>query len=158
MTKRLTNDENAVSISVGTMLLFSVTVVTLILVVNSFYSMMDREGSIVTRNQFEIHGNDMALQIANIDTAILIANNHGGKVENLSYRFSLPSAIADKQYSVEIKNDTSEIVFSSEKRYDTTVKVSYVTSIANVSSTKMYSGPDYFEFYYNSDSNLIELR
>ncbi|SFM67441.1 DUF7266 family protein [Methanolobus profundi] len=158
MTKRLINDERAVSISVGTMLIFAITVTTMIIVISSFYTMIDREGDMVMRNQFEIHGNDLALQISNIDTTVQIVNNSGGKVENVSFRFSLPQTIVDEQYSIEFKNDTNEIIFESKRGYNNQVKVSYVTSEVDVASTTLFSGPDNFEFYYNPDSNLIEVR
>ncbi len=158
MIRRIIDDENAVSISLGTILMFSITVVTLIVVISSFYTMMDRHEDSVTRNQFEIHGNDLALQISNIDTAVQITNNYGGKTENISSLFSLPPKIADNQYSIEFSNNSKEIIFESGDEAETEVKVSYVTSAVNISSKKIYSGPDHFEFYYDKDSNLIKIR
>lgn len=158
MIKKFINDEKAVSISVSTMLLFSITVITLIVVISSFYTMMDREGYMVTRNQFEIHGNDLALQISNIDTAVQVTKDQGGTVENISYSFSLPPTIADHQYSIEFANSSNEIIFESQGKTESVVRVTYVTTEVEVSSMKMYSGPDKFEFYYNSTSNMIEVH
>jgi FlaG/FlaF family flagellin (archaellin) len=158
MKKRITDDENAVSISVGTVLMLSITVITLVVVIGSFYTMMDRHEHAVTRDQFEIHGNDMALQISNIDTAVQITNNYGGKAENISYHFSLPPTIARHQYSIELSNSTREIIFRSQSGPGTEVKVTYVTSTTDVASNKIYSGQDYFELYYDANSNLIGIR
>jgi hypothetical protein len=120
--------------------------------------MMDRHERSVARDQFEIHGNDLALQISNIDTAVQITNNYGGKAENISYQFSLPAAIARHQYSIELSNSTREIIFRSESGPETEVKITYVTSTSSVASNKVYSGQDYFELYYDANSNLIGIR
>jgi FlaG/FlaF family flagellin (archaellin) len=158
MIKRIIDDDNAVSISVGTVLMLSITVITLVVVIGSFYTMMDRHEQGVTRDQFEIHGNDLALQISNIDTAVQVTNNYGGKAENISYQFSLPPTIARHEYSIEFSNSTREIVFKSEGGPETEVKVTYVTSTTGIASNKVYSGQDHFELYYNANSNLIEIR
>ncbi|SDG29285.1 hypothetical protein SAMN04488589_2613 [Methanolobus vulcani] len=158
MIKKIKDDDNAVSISVGTVLMLSITVITLVVVVGSFYTMMDRHERSVARDQFEIHGNDLALQISNIDTAVQITNNYGGKAENISYQFSLPAAIARHQYSIELSNSTREIIFRSESGPETEVKITYVTSTSSVASNKVYSGQDYFELYYDANSNLIGIR
>jgi hypothetical protein len=158
-TKKFTRDERAVSLSVGFMLTLAITLITTMVLISSFYTMMDRAEHTVMRDEFEIHGNDISLQISNIDTAIQITNNAGGKVESINYQLILPDTIANKQYSVEFSGHpgTKEIIFESEGREESKVKVAYTTNDVNVTPTKLYSGSSDFVLHYNATSNMLEI-
>jgi FlaG/FlaF family flagellin (archaellin) len=154
----LASDERAVSISVGFMLTLTITVITTMILISSFYAMMDRAEQTVMRDEFEIHGNDISLQISNIDTAVQITNNAGGRVESITYQLTLPDTIANKQYSVEFSDHPKEIIFESEGRDETRVKVSYKTQAINVTNTTLYSGSSDFFLHYNATSNMLEIH
>lgn len=157
LSMELARDERAVSLSVGFMLTMTITVITTMILISSFYAMMDRAEHTVMRDEFEIHGNDISLQISNIDTAVQITNNAGGKVESITYKLTLPDKIANKQYSVEFPSNSTEIVFESEGRDETRVKVSYTTRAINITPTKLYSGSNEFLLHYNATSNMLEI-
>jgi FlaG/FlaF family flagellin (archaellin) len=158
-TKKFTRDERAVSLSVGFMLTLAITLITTMVLISSFYTMMDRAEHTVMRDEFEIHGNDISLQISNIDTAVQITNNAGGRVESITYQLILPDTIANKQYSVEFSGHpgTKEIIFESEGREESKVKVAYTTNAVNVTPTKLYSGSNDFVLHYNATSNMLEI-
>ncbi len=157
MMRQFRNDERAVSISVGFILTFTITVLTMIVVVNSFYTMMDRAEQSIMRDEFEIHGNDMALQLSNIDTAVQITRNAGGEVGSFFFQLPLPDEIAGQQYSMEISNQTNEIIFESHGKDATRVKVPYKVHQTNVASVKLFSGSDDFILHYDPASNMIEI-
>ncbi|MDI3539074.1 MAG: hypothetical protein PWQ52_197, partial [Methanolobus sp.] len=64
LSMELARDERAVSLSVGFMLTMTITVITTMILISSFYAMMDRAEHTVMRDEFEIHGNDISLQIS----------------------------------------------------------------------------------------------
>ncbi|WMW26214.1 hypothetical protein RE474_05745 [Methanolobus sediminis] len=150
-------DEKAVSISVGFVLTLSITVITMMVVISSFYTMMDRAEQTIMRDEFEIHGNDMALQLSNIDTAVQITRNAGGDVGSFYFKLSLPDEIAGQQYSMEISNQTNEIIFESHGKDATRVKVPYQVQEVEVASVKLFSGSNEFVLNYDPSSNMIEV-
>ena len=111
----------------------------MIVVMNSFYTMIDRAEQTIMRDEFEIHGNDMALQMSNIDTTVQITR------------------IAGQQYSMEISNQTNEIIFESHGKDATRVKVPYKVHETDVASAKLFSGSDDFILHYDPASNMIEI-
>ncbi|WP_342303919.1 hypothetical protein [Methanolobus sp. ZRKC5] len=157
MIRQFKDDEKAVSISVGFILTLAITVITMMVVISSFYSMMDRAEQTIMRDEFEIHGNDMALQISNIDTAVQITRNAGGEVGSFFFQLPLPDEIAGQQYSMELSNQTNEIIFESHGKDATRVKVPYKVHETEVASVKLFSGSDEFILYYDPASNMIEI-
>ncbi|MCQ6961718.1 DUF7266 family protein [Methanolobus chelungpuianus] len=156
-SRNLVLDDRAVSLSVGFILTLTITVIATIVLINSFYALMDRAEHTVMRDEFEIHGNDISLQISNIDTAVQLTNNTGGKVENIAYQLTLPDTIANKEYSVEFSDHPKEIIFESEEREETRVSVSYTTREVSIKPTKIYSGSSDFILHYNTTSNMLEI-
>ncbi|WP_406655742.1 hypothetical protein V7O62_08090 [Methanolobus sp. ZRKC2] len=157
MIRQFKDDERAISVSVGFVLTLAITVITMVVVISSFYDMIDRAEHTIMRDEFEIHGNDMALQISNIDTAVQITKNAGGEVGSFFFELPLPDEIAGQQYSMEISNQTSEIIFESHGKYATRVKVPYKVHETEVASVKLFSGSDDFILYYDPDTNMIEI-
>lgn len=157
MMRQLIDDEKAVSVSVGFVLTLSITVITMVVVISSFYTMMDRAEQTVMRDEFEIHGNDMALQISNIDTAVQITRNAGGEVGSFFFILPLPDEIAGQQYSVELSNQTNEIIFESHGKDATRIKVPYKVHETEVESVKLFSGSNEFILYYDPASNMIKI-
>lgn len=157
MMRQLGDDERAVSVSVGFVLTLSITVITMVVVISSFYTMMDRAEQTVMRDEFEIHGNDMALQISNIDTAVQITRNAGGEVGSFFFILPLPDEIAGQQYSVELSNQTNEIIFESHGKDATRVKVPYKVHETEVESVKLFSGSNEFILHYEPASNMIKI-
>lgn len=155
--RNLHPDENAVSISIGFILTFSITVLMLVTVLSSFYSLMDQAQQTVTRDEFEIHGTDIAVRIATIDTIVGSANNSGSEIMEITYKLSLPGKIAGKPYSIEFDNNTKDIVFLSDERDETIVKVPYYTDNVAVLSTTLYSLKEEYVITYEPTTNTIEI-
>lgn len=155
MIRQFRNDERAVSISVGFVLTLSITIITMMVVISSFYDMMDRAEHTIMRDEFEIHGNDMALQMSNIDTIVQMTASAGGELGSFFFKLPLPDEIAGQQYSMEISNQTNEIIFESYGKDATRVKVPYQVHETEVASVKLFSGSDEFILYYDQDSNMI---
>lgn len=155
MIRQFRDDEKAVSISVGFILTLSITVITMVVVINSFYGMIDRAEQTIMRDEFEIHGNDMALQISNIDATVQITRNAGGELGSFFFELPLPDEIAGQQYSMEISNQTSEIIFESHGKDATRVKVPYKIHETEIASVKLYSGSDDFILHYDPASDMI---
>ena len=157
MKRDILNDDNAVSISVGFILTFSITVIAFLMIMQTFYGMLYQAEHTVLREEFEIHGNDIAVQLTNIDTIVNVTLSSGGDIGEIRYDVSLPDKIAGSYYSVEFSNLTSEITFNSDDRLETTVKIPYVTQTTIVSSTKIYSAAGEHYLLYNPSTNLIEV-
>ena len=157
MKRDILNDENAVSISVGFILTFSITVIAFLMIMQTFYGMLYQAEHTVLREEFEIHGNDIAVQLTNIDTIVNVTLSSGGDIGEIRYDISLPDKIAGSYYSVEFSNLTSEITFNSDDRLETTAKIPYVTQTTTVSSTKIYSAAGEHYLLYNPSTNLIEV-
>ncbi len=155
--KRLRNDENAVSLSIGFILTFSITVLVLVTILTSFYSLMNQAEQTVMRDEFEIHGSDLAVKITTIDTIAGTAINSGATVGEIRYDVSLPEKIAGKHYEIELSNTTNDIIISSEERDETRVKVPFSTDDATVLSTTLYSSQGEFQIVYNPSTNTIEM-
>lgn len=157
MKGNLLNDENAVSISIGFILTFGITVIAFILILNSFYSMMGQAEQTVMREEFEIHGNDIAVKLTNIDNIVGIAGTAGSNYQEISYDLTLPDKIAGQYYSIEFSNQSREIILSSHERSETTVKIPYATRTVDVASTTIYSAAGSHYLFYSTTTNIIEV-
>ncbi|MDF1533899.1 MAG: hypothetical protein P1P69_05285 [Methanosarcinaceae archaeon] len=157
MKKDILNDDNAVSISIGFILTFTITVIAFLMIMQTFYGMLYQAEHTVLREEFEIHGNDIAVQLTNIDAIVNVSLSSGGSIGEIRYEVSLPDKIAGSYYSVEFSNLTSEIIFGSDDRLETIAKIPYVTQTTTVSSTKIYSAAGEHYLLYNPSTNLIEV-
>ncbi|WP_406660501.1 hypothetical protein V7O66_11715 [Methanolobus sp. ZRKC3] len=155
--KRLVIDENAVSLSIGFILTFSITVLVLVTILTSFYSLMGQAEQTIMRDEFEIHGNDIAVQIAAIDTLVGSAKETGSTLGILTYELTVPDRIAGEIYSVEFANQTEEIIFISEEREETRVKIPYSTEDTTVISSTLHSSAGRHQMVYDPVKNTIEI-
>ncbi|QLC48773.1 hypothetical protein HWN40_00005 [Methanolobus zinderi] len=155
--RSLTDDENAVSISIGFILTFSITVLVLVTILTSFYSLMDQAEQTVMRDEYEIHGNDIAVKITTIDTMAGNAIRSGSDIGEIRYSLSLPEKIAGQTYSIEFSNTTNDIVFASEDRDETRVKIPFSTEDTTVLPTTLYSSKSEYSIVYNPDARTIEI-
>lgn len=155
--RSLKEDENAVSISIGFILTFSITVLVLVVILMSFYSLMDQAEQTVMRDQFEIHGNDIAVKITTIDTMAGTAMRSGSDIGEIRYQLSLPDKIAGKPYSIEFSNTTHDIIFISEERDETRAKIPFSTEDTTLLSTTIYSSKGEYQISYDPSANTIEI-
>ena len=155
--KQLYTDSKAVSTSTGFILTFVITIITFILVMQSSYGLMDQAEHTVMREEFEIHGNNIALQLTKIDTMVGLVNNGGGEIIDHRSELMIPIRIANEYYYVEFSNQTREIIFESNERSETRVQVAFDIENTNIMSTTLSSASGDHFLLYNSTSNVIEI-
>lgn len=155
--KQFYTDNKAVSTSVGFILTFVITIITFILVMQSSYGLMDQAEHTIMREEFEIHGNNIALQLAKIDTMVGLVNNGGGEIIDHRSELMIPIRIANEYYYVEFSNQTREIIFESNERSETRVQVAFDIENTNIMSTTLSSASGDHFLLYNSTSNVIEI-
>jgi spore germination protein YaaH len=118
---------------------------------------MDQAEQTVMRDEYEIHGNDIAVKITTIDTMAGNAIRSGSDIGEIRYSLSLPEKIAGQTYSIEFSNTTNDIVFASEDRDETRVKIPFSTEDTTVLPTTLYSSKSEYSIVYNPDARTIEI-
>lgn len=158
MIKEILKDDSAVSVSMGFILTFTITVLAMVMVMNTFFAMTDNTEHSVMAEQSEIYGNGIALQIMNIDTMANFSSKAGMSPGEIRRDLELPDKIAGQHYSVEFSNTTNEITFSSQKSGDVLTKVEFVNLTTGVESTTIYSAAGEHYLLYNPTTNIIEVH
>ena len=155
---KLLKDETAVSISVGFILTFVISVIALVTVLTSFYTLMDRAEQTVMRSEFEIHGNDISMQIASIDALVAVMNNSGAYMGVLEYELNLPDQIAGEYYSVSVVNSSHEIMLQSSDKAETKVMIPYSTNNIVVVESTIFSEAGRHYMTYDPVQRTLEMR
>lgn len=107
---RIINDERAVTVTLETILLFTITVMLLGMVMLAFNSINDRASETVMKEQYTSIGNDIASKILDMDVEIK-ASLLEDSVVVIRKDLNLPPLIANKPYVIEIS--TGKITVSS---------------------------------------------
>ncbi|AEH61310.1 hypothetical protein Mzhil_1471 [Methanosalsum zhilinae DSM 4017] len=157
----LIDDESAVSVSVGFIITFSVTAIVLVLIMNSFFVMMNQTEDGVTRDEFEMYGSMISSKLSAMDNLIYTVEVNGGEVGELRYELNLPLKIAGNYYSVHVLSEDSEILFVSEGISGTMVSVPYSVNSADVAPTDLYISGNKIYLVYNPSNksdNYIEIQ
>ncbi|WP_445474699.1 DUF7266 family protein [Methanococcoides methylutens] len=156
--KQIFHDNRAVATSVGFILTFAITVITFVLVMNASYNMMEQAEQTVMREEFEIHGSNIALQITEMETIVNMTSSAGGEIGDLRYEVLLPLKVANDYYSVEFSNQTNEMIFESHGRDETRVKIPYGLKSIGLMNTTISSATGEHYMLYNSTVNMIEIH
>ncbi|MDF1531767.1 MAG: Ig-like domain-containing protein [ANME-2 cluster archaeon] len=98
---RIMNDEQAVTVTLETILLFTITVMMLGMVMLAFNSINDRASETVMKEQYASIGNDVASKIVDMDVEIKASLLKDSVVE-IQKELNLPPLIANKPYEIEI--------------------------------------------------------
>lgn len=98
---RIINDERAVTVTLETILLFTITVMMLGMVMLSFQSINERASETVMGEQYASIGNDVATKIVDMDVEIKASLTEDSVID-VRKEINLPSLIADKPYEIEI--------------------------------------------------------
>jgi hypothetical protein len=151
--ENMIRNEDAVSISLGFILMFSITVVVFCSVVLSFYTLSQNSEKAAMQSSFEILGSELAVRITTMDTLVSISNSYGGTVNSLEYDFSIPASIADEGYSVNITN-TKQIILKADNGAQTWIP--FNTS-SNITNKTIYSSAQDYKFIYNVTSTNITI-
>ena len=149
----ITNDE-AVSISIGFILMFAVTVIVFIGVLLSFYSLSRNIEKSAMEESFRILGSGLANKISTVDTLVNVSFSFGATVQSIEYEFRLPATIAGKTYSMNLTNSTHEIILEA----DNGELVGSPFSVSNnFTERKFYGGAEDYIITYDKNNNKIYI-
>lgn len=154
-SKNLIKNEDAVSISLGFILTFSISVLIFVAIILSFYALSDSSEKTAMRGSFDILGSGLAVKITIVDTLVNITNNpngpYGGTVNQLEYEFSVPESIANEGYSVDV-NNSKQVKIQADNG-----AVSWIpfNTSTNISTVPVYSNAQYYKFNYSSNNITI---
>ncbi len=151
--RKLIQNEEAVSITLGFMLMFSVTVLVFSIIILSFYTLTVQSERVAMRESFDVLGSGLAIRITTFDTLINITNDMDGTVNTLEYDFSIPASIANEVYSVNITKN--KIIIDSE--IEATAWIPFNTS-TGIEEKTIYSNAMDYTITFNKTSNRIEIK
>ncbi|MBE0522613.1 MAG: hypothetical protein IBX39_10170 [Candidatus Methanoperedenaceae archaeon] len=146
-------DENAVSISLGFILMFSITVIVFSIVVLSFYSLTQDMKKDAMLESYSMLGSRLSIKMTIFDTILNTANSYGGTVNSLEYEFTAPAVIAAEVYTINITNATNEVIVES----DLARTVSPFNISSEFNGRKLYSGAENYKFTYDAAGNTINI-
>ena len=106
--KSFLRNEDAVSITVGFILILFITVLVFSATILSFYTLTQHSQQAAMRESFDILGSGFAARVTSMDTLVNMTKSNGGTVNNLEYEFSIPVSIANEEYGINI---TGERIF-----------------------------------------------
>ncbi|NJD77843.1 MAG: hypothetical protein FIB08_12235 [Candidatus Methanoperedens sp.] len=152
--KNVFKNDDAVSISIGFILMFAVTVLVFSALIISFYSLSRDTEKSAMQESFKIMGNGVAIKLTAVDTMINSTNFYEGTVNALEYEFVLPASIAGKSYTMNITGAPSRIIMEADNGAKITIPFNIST---NFTPRKIYSGAENYMFYYNKTSSSIEI-
>ncbi len=153
-SKILHENEDAVSISIGFILMFAVTVLVFSALIISFYSLTRNTEKSAMQESFRIMGNDIVIKITTVDTLINTTYLYGGEINELDYEFSLPASIAGKSYVMNLTGSPNRVIMEGDNGAKVTVPFNIS---ANFTSRNIYSGAENYMLYYNKTSSGIDI-
>ncbi len=154
MNKSLIKNEDAVSITIGFMLILSITVLVFSGIILSFYTLSQQSKKVAMRESFDIMGSGIALRITSVDTLVNITNSYGGRVNLLEYDFSIPATIANEGYSINITNISyKRIILEADNGAKAWVPFNVSSGIEG---KKIYSNTENFMFNYSNNRIIIK--
>ncbi|VVB93461.1 Uncharacterised protein [uncultured archaeon] len=152
--RKLYKNDEAVSISLGFILMFAVTVLVFSALIISFYSLSRDTEKSAMQESFKIMGSGLAIKITSVDTLINITNSYGGTINSLEYEIAIPESIAGKSYTINITGSPNRIIMESDNGAKVTVPFNMSM---NFTARKIYSGAEIYMLYYNKTSNSIDI-
>lgn len=153
--ENMLRNDKAVSVSVGFMLMFAITVLVFTGLIISFYTLTQNSEKSAMRESFKILGEGLAIKITTVDTLINMTGRYSGTINTLEYEFSMPESIAAKSYSINITNSTNQIIMESDN--GARIAVPFSTSV-NFTRRNIYSGAGNYVLRYINNSIDIEER
>lgn len=150
--KNFIRNEDAVSISIGFILTFSITVLVFITVILSYHSISQQSEKTANQESFKIMGSGLANKLTLFDMMVNSTISNGGSVNTLEYEFSIPPPITGQDYSINITNNL--IIIESDS--GTQVSIPFNIS-SGIMATEIYSNAIIYKFAYNITDNKIRI-
>ncbi len=152
--KNMLNNDEAVSISIGFILMFAVTVIIFSATIISFYSLSQSNERTAMGATFRIIGSGLAARINTADVLVNITNSYGGVVNTLEYEFPMTASVAGRSYAVNITSSPPEIIIQSDNGAIT--YSSFNVSI-NLTPVQLYSGAENYKLTYNKSISSLSI-
>ncbi|MCZ7402957.1 MAG: hypothetical protein O8C61_12110 [Candidatus Methanoperedens sp.] len=153
-SRNLIKDDNAVSISIGYILMFAITVIVISVTIISFYSLTNSNEKAAMTATFRLIGAGLSNKITTVDTMVNITNSYGGTVNSLEYEFPMSASVADRSYTVNITNSPYQIILQSDNGAMTTSSFNIST---NFTPIQIYSGAENYKISYNKSGSSLNL-
>ncbi len=150
--RKLSDSEEAVSVSVGFILMLSITVFVFIAVVFSFYTLSQQSERTTMQESFDILGSELAVRITIVDVMVNITDSYDGMVNAIEYDFSIPAYIADESYTVNINNSTKQIILESDNGAKSWIPFN---SSANLIEGTIFSDSENYVLNYSNNNIII---
>jgi hypothetical protein len=149
---RMINDEQAVTVTIETILLFSITVMLLGMVMLSFQSINIQASETVMRELYTSIGNDIASKILDMDKEVK-ASLSQGSVVSIENEIDLYSSVANKPYLVELEG--GNVIVQTIGSPKVTVKVPFNPDINVVPGSTLYSTSDEHVIVYDPNGQIM---
>lgn len=154
-SRNILKNEEAVSISIGFMLMFAISVIVFVSLILSFYSVLQNTEKSVMQKNFGIMGVSLSEKINTVDIISNSIISLGGDSSSIEYDFSLPASIAGKTYTLNLTDSPFRIIMESDNGART---VSPFNIISNIEGIKIYSGAENYKLIYNKNNNSITIK
>ncbi len=153
--KDLLKNESAVTISLGFILMFAITMLVVSSLILSFFTLSQHTEKSAMRESFRVLGEGLAVKITSIDALVSITRSYGGTVNTLEYGFSMPESIAAKIYTVNITNSTHMVIMESDNGLKIVAPFNISTSFTE---RKLYSGAGDYRLEFDGENNSIHIE
>jgi len=150
--KKILINEDAVSITIGFILMFSITVLVFSGIIISFYSLTGQSHETGMRISFDIMGSGFAARVTSMDTLVSIIRSHGGNINQLEYDFSIPASIAGESYSISITRE--KLLLDAENDAKARMPFNSYYYI----NEQLYSNAQDYTLSYDNNNNSMEIQ
>lgn len=149
---RMIHDEQAVTVTIETILLFSITVMLLGMVLLSFQSINEQASETVMREMYGSIGNDIASKILDMDKEVK-ASLSQGSIVSIENEIDLYPTVANKPYLVEL--DKGNVIVQTIGSPEVTVKVPFNPDINVVPGSSLYSTTGEHVIIYDANGQIM---
>lgn len=150
--KNLLKNEDAVSITLGFILILSITVLVFSAIVLSFYTLTQHSQEAAMRESFDILGSGFAARVSSMDTLVNITESNGGTANQLEYDFSIPASIANEGYGINITRE--RIFLDAENNAKAWIPFNSSYNITE----QIYSNAQDYTLSYDSNNNSMKIE
>ncbi len=150
--KKLLENESAVSITIGFILMFSITVLVFSGIVLSFYTLSQHSKETAMKASFDILGSGFAARVTSMDILLNITGSYGGTVNELEYDFSIPASIAGESYTINI---TRKKIFMNAEN-DAMAWIPFNSSYTI--NEQIYSNAQDYILWYDNNNKSMRIK
>jgi len=149
---KIINDDRAVTVTIESVLLFSITVLLLGMVMLSFQSINNQASETVMREQYGSIGNDVASKILDLDIEVKASLSQGSVVA-IENELNLKPLVANNPYSIEL--DAGKVIVQSLGGPSVTIEVPFNPSLNIVSGSTIYSTAAEHALMYDPNGQIM---